>query len=359
LPTEPSGASARRRAPTALVAVLLALAALVAVPAVHPDSTADAASRRPLAVIVVGPVEGTTAYYKRDARRIASQLRSLGARVREIYSPYATWSRVRDAARGANLFVYLGHGNGYPSPYGSFNPRKMNGLGLNASAGRGNWNVRYYGEHYVRRYLDLAPGAVVILNHVCYAAGSSEPGRGYPSRRVATKRADNFAAGFLDAGAAVVFASDRSVKTIVRDLFGPSRAMRSVFWRSPWTSSRYDSRFASRRTDDAAGILAPYRPGAHYQSVVGDLGWTTREWRATWDPPAAVEPPSAEPSPTPTPDPALDPAVEPSPTPTPTWEPAPTPTPGPEPTTSPNPTPTPLPNPTSSPEPTPSPDPAP
>lgn len=357
--TEHPGASARRRASTAFAAVLLALAALVAVPIVDPDATADAAGGRPLAVIVVGPVEGTTAYYKRDARRIASQLRSYGARVREIYSPYATWSRVRDAARGAHLFVYLGHGNGYPSPYGSFNPKKMNGLGLNASAGRGNWNVRYYGEHYVRRYLDLAPGAVVILNHVCYAAGSSEPGRGYPTRRTATKRADNFAAGFLAAGAAAVFASDRSVTTIVRDLFRSSRTMRSVFWHSPWTSSRYDSRFSSRRTSGAVGILAPYRPGAFYQSVVGDLGWTTREWRAAWNPPVVAEPPPVEPTPEPTP--PLDPATEPTPVPTPTPEPTgdPAPTPTPDPTPAPDPAPTPAPDPTPAPTATPEPEPTP
>ncbi len=346
---EHPGAPVRRRASTAFAAVLLALVALVATPAFHPAATADAATRRPLAVIVVGPVEGTTAYYKRDARRIAGQLRSYGARVREIYSPYATWARVRDAARGANLFVYLGHGNGYPSPYGSFNPKKMNGLGLNAAAGRGNWNVRYYGEYYVRRYLDLAPGAIVILNHVCYAAGSSEPGRGYPTRRTATKRADNFAAGFLGAGAAAVFASDRSVSSIVRDLFGANRTMRAVFWRSPWTSTRYDSRFSSRRTSDAIGILAPYRPGAFYQSVVGRLTWTTRDWRATWDPPAAIAPPPVEPDPSQ--DPALDPSTDPTPTP------SPDPSVGPEPTPSPDPEPTPTPS--ATPEPTPPPEPPP
>ena len=186
--------------------------AIVTVPVVDPDAAAaEASSRHPLAVIVVGPVAGMTSYYLRDARRIAAQLRSYGARVRQVYSPRATWARVKEASRGANLFVYLGHGNGYPSPYGRFNPRTMNGLGLNARAGAGNSNERYYGEYYLRRALRLAPGAVVVLNHVCYAAGGSEPGRAHPMRWTAVKRADNFAAGFIAAGAAVVFASDRSV----------------------------------------------------------------------------------------------------------------------------------------------------
>ena len=46
--------------------------------------------------------------------------RSYGAAVIELYSPYATWSKVKAAAQGANLLIYLGHGNGYPSPYGAF-----------------------------------------------------------------------------------------------------------------------------------------------------------------------------------------------------------------------------------------------
>ena len=237
---------------------------------------------RPLAVIVVGPVEGKTSEYVREARQIAAQLRSYGAGVREIYSPNATWSRVSEASRGANLFVYLGHGRGYPSPHGVLNPRTMNGLGLNRTLASGHANVRYYGEYYIRRSLRLAPGAVVILSRVPYAAGSSEPGHAYPARSTATKRADNYAAGFLGAGAGVVFASDRSVASIVRDLFGASRSMRSVFWRSPSASTRYDSTFTSTRTPGSSGILAPYSPGQYHESVVGRLRSTTTDWRRTW-----------------------------------------------------------------------------
>lgn len=347
------GAAARGRASAAVAAALLALAALVALPIVDPAPATAAAAGRPRAVIVVGPVEGATASYKRDANRIADQLRAHGARVRKVYSPWATWSRVREAARGANIFVYLGHGNGYPSPYGRFDPRKMNGLGLNARGGRGNANGTYVGEYYVRRGLHLAPGAVVILNHVCYAAGSSEPGRAYPSRTTARKRADNFAAGFLRAGAAAVFASDRSVVDIIRGLFGGTRTMSGVFWGSPWTTLRYDSGFRSRRTPGATGILAPYRPGAYFQSVVGELGWTTAAWRATWSAPTVV------PAPDPTPEPTPGPTPEPEPTPTPVdaAEPAPEPTPSAEPSPDPEPTPvpTPAPQPTPVPEPFPSP----
>ncbi len=202
--------------------------------------------------------------------------------MREIYSPNATWSRVTEASRGANLFVYLGHGKGYPSPGAAFDPRTMNGLGLNRTAASGHGNVRHYGEYYVRRSLRLAPGAVVILSRVAYAAGSSEPGGASPTRPTATRRADNYAAGFLAAGAGVVFANDRSVASILRDLFLASRSMRSVFWLSPSASTRYDSTFTSTRTPGSSGILAPYSPGQYHESVVGRLRSTTTDWRRTW-----------------------------------------------------------------------------
>ena len=54
----------------------------------------------------------TTANYISSAKNYAAQARSYGANVIEIYSPYATWSKVKAAAQGANLLIYLGHGNG-------------------------------------------------------------------------------------------------------------------------------------------------------------------------------------------------------------------------------------------------------
>jgi hypothetical protein len=80
----------------------------------------------------------------------------------------------------------------------------------------------------------------------------------------------------------VVFASDHSVTSVVRDLFGGNRSMRSVFWRSPWTSTRYDSSFRSSRNRGSTGILAPYSSGRYFQSIVGRVGWTTAQWRGTW-----------------------------------------------------------------------------
>ena len=175
-----------------------------AIGAANPGPASAAAGIK--VVVIVGPVESSTSNYITSAKRYAAQARSYGATVVEIYSPNATWSRVKAAAQGAKVVIYLGHGNGSPSPYGAFSKYTKDGFGLNATAGNGNSNTKYYGEYYVRTGIKLAPNAVVILNRLCYASGNSEWGRPNPTKTVAKQRVDNYGAGFLRAGARAVFA---------------------------------------------------------------------------------------------------------------------------------------------------------
>ena len=101
----------------------------------------------------------------------------------KVYSPNATWAKVKAAVVGASVVIYMGHGNGWPSPY-TYDPKytTKDGFGLNATAGAGDYNNKYYGEPYVST-LDLAPGAIVLLHHLCYASGNSEPGNAEPTSR--------------------------------------------------------------------------------------------------------------------------------------------------------------------------------
>ena len=131
-------------------------------------------------VIVVGPAGSSTANYISNAKKLAAQARSYGASVYEIYSPNATWSKVKSVAQGANVLIYLGHGNGWPSPYGAVQQVHEGRPRAQRVRRQRHANTKYYGEYYIDTQIDLAPNAVVILNRLCYASGNNEWGAGYP-----------------------------------------------------------------------------------------------------------------------------------------------------------------------------------
>jgi hypothetical protein len=231
-------------------------------------------------VVVVGPAGSSTADYRSSARTYAQLARGYGAAVTEIYSPYATWSKVKAAAQGANLLIYLGHGNGWPSPYGPFQRYTKDGLGLNATSGNGNYNVKYYGEYYVDRDIQMAPNAVVILNRLCYASGNSEWGSANPSSSTAKQRVDNYGAGFLRAGAKAVFAEAiNSVSYQIRALFTSNLNMNNILMTHPSASSARDFYFYSSRTSWARAHLDPPQAGKYWRSVIGVLSLTASQWR--------------------------------------------------------------------------------
>ena len=208
-------------------------------------------------VVVVGPTHGSTDKYIQRAKRIASQARGLGASVVELYTPWATWARVKAAARGAKVLVYLGHGNGSPSPYGPLNKASMNGLGLDPSSGAGKYSpVKYYGEAYVR-YLELARGAVVLLNHLCYASGNAEPGMAEPGWSVARQRVDNFAAGFLDAGAGAVLADGHTDLSYELRVVLRNHGDLIAAWRADSDAHHHERKFSSIRSPGYITFLDP------------------------------------------------------------------------------------------------------
>jgi len=280
LPVTPSGAqraSLHRSARLTIISIAFALIAAIA--ANHP-SPASAAGLK--VVIVVGPAGSNTANYITNAKRYAAQARSYGANVVEIYSPNATWSKVKAEAQGAKVLMYLGHGNGYPSPYGAFDSYNRDGMGLNHTAGAGNSNVQYLGEYYMAAYLHLAPNAVVILNRLCYASGNSEWGAALPTQHTAKLRIDNYGAGFLRTGAKAVFAEGiTDAGYILQNLFQTSRSFGSIFQSSPNYSGHYGWKFASGRTPGMTGWSDPSKPNWYYRSVIGNLSVTAATFRST------------------------------------------------------------------------------
>jgi hypothetical protein len=279
LPVPRSGAQRASGHRSLRLSVTLLIAATVAVGglATHPTDVAAAGKK---VVIVVGPAGSSTANYIYNAKKLAAQARSYGATVYEIYSPHATWGRVKKYGQGANIFIYLGHGNGYPSPYGAFSKYTKDGMGLNAYDGSSKH--RYYGEYYVDYGLNFAPNAVVILNRLCYASGNSEWGSGYPTKATAIKRVDNYGYGFLRANAKAVFAEGiNGTGYILYSLFKTNRTIRQTFWADPARDGRWDFTFNTIRTSGKQAIVDPLGgANRYYRSVIGNLDLTAAQWRA-------------------------------------------------------------------------------
>jgi len=267
-----------RKIRSLLISIFAALVVVTGATASAPE--AHAATRK--VVIVVGPVGSATASYKDSARKLADQARSYGASVREIYSPYATWTRVRDAAVGANVLIYLGHGNGWPSPHYPYSTSSKNGMGLNSSYGNGNSNTKYYGQDYMLK-LDLASHSVVMLNRLCYASGNNEWGAGNPTRSTAIKRVDNYGYPFIRAGAQAVFASGiTNIGYVLKGLFHAtgSMTMSSLFWSDPNETMSYRFSFTSSKISGVTARMDPYAPSRYYRSVIGRMKNTVADWRA-------------------------------------------------------------------------------
>ncbi|HSL97367.1 MAG TPA: fibronectin type III domain-containing protein [Candidatus Deferrimicrobiaceae bacterium] len=242
----------------------------------------------PKVVIVVGATHEYTSSYRRDADGFAQVASDYGANVVKVYSPNATWRNVKAAAQGASILIYLGHGSGYPRYDDSvFNPDGHDGMGLNKASNPDDYVVRYYGESYVADQIRLARNAVVILSHLCYASGNSESGDPEPSYPVARQRIDNFASGFLRAGARAVIADvwDGGVEAYLRDILSADTTIGDM-WRNSPSNHGHQMPFVPARNPAYEAIMDPNTwTSGFYRSIVGNLSMTTGEVRDGADAP--------------------------------------------------------------------------
>ena len=277
------------------------------------DSAPSAGTRTPAtntpaprkAVIVVGPFGSGTASSIQQAKVIAAAAEAHGMQVVRIYAPHATWRAVVAAANGADLFIYLGHGSGWPSPYPPFQEAYQDGLGLDPSDGAGLNDVKYYGATRIIADIHFAPNAIVMMHRSCYASGNAEPGMFIPSQAIAVERVDNFASGFLAAGARTMFALEiQPGEDLVNALFTRHETMDGFFETNfgsnrdgsykpyfGWIGQKPDLYFDSVRTHGARIHLDPDHATTggssndvhalgYQRAVTGDLGMTTDEWLA-------------------------------------------------------------------------------
>jgi flagellar hook assembly protein FlgD len=260
------------------LAAAVALALVAAVGIAVPASAVQTSSAK--VVIIVGATHGATAGYRQNADAAYAEAIKYTPRVTKVYSPNATWSKVKAAVKGANIVIYFGHGNGWPSPY-TYDPKytTKDGFGLNADLnGDGklsDYENKYYGEPYMAQ-LGLAPNAIVMLHNLCYASGNSEPGGSAPSVSVARQRIDNYAAGFIKGGARAVLADGH---------MGPASYLAAFFttgqtildaWRSAPNYHGHESSFASSRSSGYVAYSDPDSSSSgYYRSLVVKPGLTT------------------------------------------------------------------------------------
>lgn len=266
------------------LAVTIAAVLLAGLATIAPVATPAAfASANPRIAIIVGATGSVTQGYIDDANVLYREALKYTTNVVRVYSPAATWSRVRSAVNGASIVIYLGHGNGWPSPYGNDAAyTTKDGMGLNYDVnGDGkltNSELRYYGEPSIRT-LTPAPNAVVLLFHLCYASGNSEPQNAGPTLSVARQRADNYGAAFLAAGArAVVAIGHSNDPSYVGALFTTRQTIQQYFQAAPRANGHFLS-FASQRTPGMTTMLDPdsSAPSGYYRSLTGKMTLTTQD----------------------------------------------------------------------------------
>ena len=220
-------------------------------------------------VVIVGPAGAATNRYRAQAKSAAAVAREYTSDVTEIYSPNATWPAVRSALKGASLVIYMGHGNGWPSRYrDSLYPPSQNGFGLNPTAPGNDYSHQYFGEGPIADDVKLAKNAVVLLNHLCYASGNTEPGLAEGTLEQARQRVDNYAAGFIQAGAAAVIAEAYdSPNHMVRVVLGGKRSIEAA-WRGAPSANGNRFAFQSARSPGYIAQMDPERGSSGFSRSI-------------------------------------------------------------------------------------------
>ncbi len=260
-----------------ILGVLIAVAVSAAL-----TGSVEAAPPPPRVAVIVGPAGDLTGLYRSIGADAAREARRWTSDVVTVMTPDATWPAVKRALRGASVVVYLGHGNGFPSPYrDSLYRPTQDGLGLNPVAGGGDTSHQYFGEAFLAREVRLAPGAVVLLHHLCYASGNSEPGLPEGSLDVARQRVDNYAAGWLAAGAGAVVADTFGAPgPYLKALFGTDQTIDRI-WRDAPTFHDHVLSFPSARTTGYDATMDPTRVTSGFnRSLVTRPGLTAADMRA-------------------------------------------------------------------------------
>jgi len=145
-----------------------------------------------VAVLVVGPLEDGTQAAIHEMDEIRDYLENQGVRVKTFYGKNANWYKIKEAANGANFFIYSGHGGS---------------LGENGNVG-GLFLTHSVSSQDIINGLRLARNSIVIFKSVCNGAGSSAGDDGDIGINEATKRVTYYSKPFFEVGAACYYANN-------------------------------------------------------------------------------------------------------------------------------------------------------
>ncbi len=277
--------------PAYRVFAAVAIAAVMFAPIATPRPANAAAAPIKIALIV-GPTGSQTPGNRSRADQIATWVASTfpdgSVTVAKAYSPNATYPNVRAAVAGANIVVYMGHGNGYPNPYtNGLLADRTNGWGLNTTTTNGdqdswaNHTLVYCGEKALRGQLTSsdgydqrkycaggaiapAPGFVMVYSGACYTTGANEPQNPVATNSDARAHVSYFSRPMFQLGASGYFAGNGAA--VVQDLLANR-------------DTSYGDIF---NTDMPWGVVGAYE--VPHQLLAGLKVWLTREGGGTvWE----------------------------------------------------------------------------
>ena len=235
----------------------------------------------PKAVIIAAPTDELTDGNLALAEEMAKKAEAAGMDVRRVFFPHATWEAVLAEVQGASLVAYFGHGYGWPSNTSELWEAQQDGMGLNSYDGSSVGEVKYYGANHIRESIRLAPHAVVFVMRGCYTAGNGLNSAPIPTLDIARQRVDNYASGWLAAGAGAVFAFAFGTRFDYPDaLANTDSTIDELFITAHDHIGWNDLYFDSVRTHGARNHLDPDPNRGYLRAVSGDLAMTTALWRS-------------------------------------------------------------------------------
>ena len=149
----------------------------------------------PKVVLVVGPSGAATDRYRAESRAAADLARTFTPDVTELYCPERDLARGQGRAPGRQPRHLHGPRERLAEPL-SRRAVRRDPERLRAECAGRRWRrqpTSTSGKRASPDEIRLAPNAVVLLHHLCYASGLSEPGLPEGSIDVARQRIDNYA----------------------------------------------------------------------------------------------------------------------------------------------------------------------